>query len=208
MKFMTMERKGLPMNLQFFAEGGDDDGGDGAGDGDDQDGDESDEDGDDAEEKKYTEKDIEEAVKKRLARERRKWKRQASASDNPDSGDKAGDGDQDNETYKERKAREEAEKKAEELENKWICLEHDVNKNSVDDVLALAKVYMSKDDGLDLEDAIDDVIKKYPQFSVVKDGGEDDQDNKGSWGQRQKGNSKKTTGVEAAFLARNPNLKV
>ena len=61
----------------------------------------------------------------------------------------------------------------------------DVNKDCVDDVLALAKVHMAKDEDLDIEDAIDKVLKKYPQF---KDGyeevdDEDGQEKKG-WGQR------------------------
>lgn len=45
---------------------------------------------------------------------------------------------------------------------KWTCLEHDVDKACVDDVLALARVHMAKDEDMDIEDAIDEVLKKYP----------------------------------------------
>ena len=54
--------------------------------------------------------------------------------------------------------------KADEMEMKWTCLEHDVDKACVDDVLALARVHMAKDEDMDIEDAIDEVLKKYPQF--------------------------------------------
>ena len=81
---------------------------------------------------------------------------------------------------------------------KWTCLEHDVKKDCVDDVLALAKVHMEKDEDLDIEDAIDKVLKKYPQF---KDGYEDDTDGedgqeKKGWGQRHGKPQKKTMTVE------------
>ena len=158
--------------------------------GDDQAGDDSDEDGnedDNQEDKQYTQKDIDDAVKKRLAREKRKWQREQQ---------KAGDG-----AAKEDKGQEEGESEAEEkaaaLEMKWTCLEHEVKKDCVDDVLALAKVHMAKDEGMDIEDAIDEVLKKYPQF---KDGYEDSdeengQDKKG-WGQRHGKAQPKSTTVE------------
>ena len=102
--------------------------------------------------------------------------------------------------------------KADEMEMKWTCLEHDVDKSCVDDVLALARVHMAKDEDMDIEDAIDEVLKKYPQFkesSKEKDEEEDEEETKNrSWGQRQNGRRKKTSGVEAAFLKRNPGLKI
>lgn len=45
------------------------------------------------------------------------------------------------------------------MEMKWTCLEHDVDKACVDDVLALARVHMAKDEDMDIEDAIDEVLK-------------------------------------------------
>ena len=98
------------------------------------------------------------------------------------------------------------------MEMKWTCLEHDVDRSCVDDVLALARVHMAKDEDMDIEDAIDEVLKKYPQFkesSKEKDEEEDEGETKNrSWGQRQNGRRKKTSGVEAAFLKRNPGLKI
>ena len=170
--------------------GGDD--GDDAGEGDDQ-GDES-EDGDgeeeDPEEKKYTQKDIDEAVKKRLAREKRKWQR---GQEQPKEEKPADPGKEGPDADKKVKA---AEAKARSLELKWACLDHDVRKDCVDDVLALAQVHVSKNPELDIEDAIDEVLKKYPQF---KDGGADEDENeeeepRKNWGQRQgKGKQKERT---------------
>lgn len=176
---------------------GADDGADDAG-GDDQDDDESDEDGEDEQqEKRYSQKDIDEAIKKRLSREKRKWQREQQKGGSAGRSDKD-DKPQDDggETEAEKKARK-AEEKAEALEMKWTCLEHDVNKDCVDDVLALAKVHMAKDEDLDIEDAIDKVLKKYPQF---KDGyeeadDEDGQEKKG-WGQRHGKPQPKTATVE------------
>lgn len=98
------------------------------------------------------------------------------------------------------------------MEMKWTCLEHDVDKSCVDDVLALARVHMAKDEDMDIEDAIDEVLKKYPQFKESsKDKDEEDDDEEEprskSWGQRQNGRRKKMSGVEAAFYSKNPGLK-
>lgn len=185
----------LPMDIQFFAGAGED--GQEAG-GDDQDAQDADEDGEEeesSEEKKYTEAEMEAAVEKRLNRERRKWKRQQSEQrEGSDSGNKAGaagdDGKGENEALK--KERE----KSAYLEMKWACLEHDVKKNCVDDVLALAKVYAEKDKDLDVEDAIDKVLEKYPQFKEDAEDTEDPEDSgkKKGWGQRQgKGAKNKRT---------------
>ena len=97
------------------------------------------------------------------------------------------------------------------MEMKWTCLEHDVDKACVDDVLALARVHMAKDEDMDIEDAIDEVLKKYPQFkesSKDKDEEDDEEESRSkSWGQRQNGRRKKMSGVEAAFYSKNPGLK-
>ena len=130
-------------------------------------------------------------MKKRLARERRKWQKgQQNAKNNSKESEET------EETDQEKKARE-AEEKASTLELKWTCLEHDVKKECVDDVLALAKVYTTKDEKLDIEDAIDKVLEKYPQF---KERTEEDQEDEGEeqkkkgWGQRHGGDpSKKKT---------------
>lgn len=204
MKYMNMKKKYATINLQFFAEDGDDNG-DNSGEGDDQDDeDDSDEGGeDDVDEKKYSQKDIDDAVKKRLAREKRKWQREQRKSKDKEADDK----DNDDEESEDSKARKEAEDRASKAEAKNACYEAGVTKESVDDVVALARSYMSADEDLDLEDAIEKVVKKYPQFkSGAAD--RDDEEDKKSWGERQSGRgSKKMSGVEKRFYELNPDLK-
>mgnify|MGYP005749488319 CR=1 FL=1 len=211
MKYMNMKKKFWSMDLQLFAG----DGGDGAdgsegedgSDGEDDDPDDDSE-GDDAEEKKFTQKDVDDAVKKRLAREKRKWQREQqkkASGDGTDGRKKAGDDgeEKDNEKLKE------AESRAIKAETRAACFEAGVDKDAIDDVTALAHAYMEADEDLDLEDAIEKVVKKYPHFKKGADSSDDADDTKGkSWGERQKGTSKKRSGVEAAFLAKNPGLKI
>ncbi len=209
MKHMNL-KKYYNLNLQLFAEGGDGgDGGDAGGDDQDEDDDEDGDDQDDPDEKKYSQKDMEYAVEKRLARERRKWKReQQKKQDKPDSGDdKAGKDGGESEDAKARKA---AEDRATKAEVKIACYEAGVAKEAVDDVTALAKAYMEADEDLDLEDAIEKVVKKYPSFKKgAADPYEEEEDKpSGNWGQRQKGKgTKKLSGVEAKFYELNPDLK-
>lgn len=200
MKIKNMEKKNWVFDLQLFA-GDDGDSSDSENDdGDDQNGDDPDEGGEDGqEEKKYSQKDVDDAMKKRIARERRKWQREQR--NNPSTGGDEKDGkdkkDQDSagESEADKKARE-AEAKAEVLEMKWTCLEHDVKKDCVDDVLALAKVHMTKDEEMDIEDAIDKVLKKYPQFKDgYEDHGDEGQEKKG-WGQRHGNPAKNTATLE------------
>ena len=206
MKHMNMKKKFWAMDLQLFAG----DGGEGAdgsdGEDDDQD-DNPDEDDteEDTEEKKFTQKDVDDAVKKRLAREKRKWQREqqkkASGSGTDGTG-KAGNDDEDEKLKT-------AESRAIKAETRAACFEAGVDKEAIDDVTALAHAYMEADEDLDLEDAIEKVVKKYPHFKNKAGASDDDADEtKGkSWGERQKGGGKKLTGVEAAFLKRNPGLK-
>lgn len=164
-------------------------------------------------EKKFSQKDVDDAVKKRLAREKRKWQRdqQKKAGKKPNGKVKTGEDSSKDDDAETQELRDKA-AKADEMEMKWTCLEHDVDRSCVDDVLALARVHMAKDEDMDIEDAIDEVLKKYPQFkesSKEKDEEEDEGETKNrSWGQRQNGRRKKTSGVEAAFLKRNPGLKI
>lgn len=206
MKYMNMKKKYLTLELQLFAE--EDEGGDGddAGEGDDQDDDDSDEDGEDENEKKYSQKDMNDVVKKRLAREKRKWQREQqknkSKEDNKNDSDK--------EESEDSKARKAAEERASKAEAKNACYEAGVTKDSVDDVVALARAYMAADEDLDLEEAIEKVVKKYPQFKKeTADHDEDEEDNKKkAWGERQKGHGpKKMSGVEKRFYELNPDLK-
>lgn len=210
MKYMNMKKKYQPLNLQFFAEGGDGGNGDDSGDdeGDDQD-DDSDEGGDDdSDEKKYSQKEVDDAVKKRLAREKRKWQReQQKKKDKPDGKGRADDdGGDESEDSKARKA---AESRASKAEAKVACYEAGVAKDSVDDVTALARAYMDADEDMDLEEAIEKVVKKYPHFKKDSAGPDEEGEEKGkAWGQRQKGKGPgKMSGVEKRFYELNPDLK-
>ena len=161
---------------------------------------------DDSEEKKFSQKELDEAVKKRLARERRKWQRESQKKG--DEKDDDGGTGQDGSNREDAKARKAAEDKASALEMKVSCYEAGVSKEAVDDVVALARAYMAADEDLDMEDAIEKVVKKYPQFKKGADASEDADDKKGAWGQRHSGkHAGRVDGVEAAFLKRNPGLK-
>jgi len=200
MKYRTRKEKEFFMNLQLLAE----EDGENAG-GDDRDGEEPDEGGnEDTEEKKYSQREMEAAVEKRLARERRKWKRQQEQ--NADGGTKAGE--EPKEESEDSKARKAAEEKAGSLEVKIACYEAGVDKEAVEDVAALARAYMAVDKDLDLEDAIEKVVKKYPHFKNGTEGPKEEEIQAGSWGQRQSGRgAKKMSGVEERFYELNPDLK-
>ncbi len=211
MKYINMKKKYQLLNLQLFAEesGENDSNGEDAGEGNDQNEDDSDKDGEsnrdeDKEEKKFSQKDVDEAVKKRLAREKRKWQReQQRKTDNDEkTEDDSSNNDKEAKKLKERAA------KADELELKWTCLEHDVEKTCVDDVLALAKVHMAKDEDMDIEEAIDEVLKKYPQFKENSSKENKEGEIGKSWGERHSGQRKKSDGVTNAFLKKNPGLKI
>ena len=212
MKLMNMKKRYWTMNLQVFTEGDGGDAGDESDEGDDDpEGDDDDDDDPEGEEKKFSQKDVDETVKKRLAREKRKWQReqQKKAGKKPNGKVKTGEDSNKDDDAETQELRDKA-AKADEMEMKWTCLEHDVDKSCVDDVLALARVHMAKDEDMDIEDAIDEVLKKYPQFkeSSKTDAEDDEEETKSkSWGQRQNGRRQKTSGVEAAFYARNPGLK-
>ena len=95
------------------------------------------------------------------------------------------------------------------LEEKVLCYDHDIAKEYSKEAVALAKAYV--DDDTDMDEALEKVIKKFPMFvKGAKNSNEDEEEteNKGSWGARQKGQSKKTNGIEDAFLKRNPGLKI
>lgn len=189
---------GTKINLQLFAEG--EDTGTETGDGDDQDNTEdgTDEGGED--EPKYTQADIDKAVARTIAKERAKAERAAKwKTEKENSG--GSDGKETNEEL------EEARNKASKAETKVACYEAGVTKDAVDDVAALAHSYMQADDSLDLEDAIEKVVKKYPHFKGKPEKEEEEEKNK-AWGERQRRGGSKISGVEAAFLKKNPGLKI
>ena len=93
------------------------------------------------------------------------------------------------------------------MEAKLACYDAGVQKESVEDVTALARSYMAADEELSLEEAVAKVVKKYPQFTKGKT---DEEEPEGkNWGKRQKGKGgKDVDGVTKAFLKKNPGLKV
>lgn len=202
-KFMNMKNM-FSLNLQFFAE--EDGAGDDAGDGDDQDeesdDDESDESGEN--EPKYTQADIDKAVARTIAKERARAERAAKRKEQKKEGDAS-----DEDESEDAKARKKAEERAVKAETRAACFEAGVRKDAIDDVTALARSYMAADEDLDLEEAIEKVVKKYPQFkkdiSEPDDG--DDGTKSGKWGQRQNRAPKKMSGVEQRFYELNPDLK-
>lgn len=205
MKNMNMKKRYWTMNLQVFAEGEEPEGEESEEEENPEEDDEKEDDQD--EEKKFSQKDVDDAVKKRLAREKRKWQREQQKKNTGKKPNGEGEAGEDEETQELRNKA----ARVDDLELKWTCLEHDVDKSCVDDVIALAKVYMAKDEDTDIEDAIDAVLKKYPQFkesSKRKDEEEEDETQSKSWGQRQKGKPpKKMSGVEKRFYELNPDLK-
>lgn len=201
-KFMNNRYVETNLELQLFAEGGED-AGDDSGDGGDQDDDsedDSDAGGDD--EPKYTQADMDKAVARTIAKERRKAEK-AAGKDKKKSGEESQGNKEESE---DQKARREAEAKTSKLEVKVACFEAGVAKEAVEDVSALARAYMEADEELDLEEAIEKVVKKYPQFTK-KNADDEEEPQAKSWGERQKGGRKKVSGVEAAFMKKNPGIK-
>ena len=117
------------------------------------------------------------------------------------------DQEQDQETTKETETSSEDKKKLSRMEAKLACYDAGVQKESVEDVTALARSYMAADEELSLEEAVAKVVKKYPQFTKGK---ADEEEPEGkNWGKRQKGKGgKEVDGVTKAFLKKHPGLKV
>ena len=98
----------------------------------------------------------------------------------------------------------EAEKRAAAAEAKCCAFSKDVSKEAVDDVIALA---MNKvDDNTPIDKAIDAVIAKYPSFCSAKSEAPKGITTGVSFGNG--GGGSQMSGVEAAFLAKNPGLKI
>lgn len=198
----------LKYNLQYFAANDNGNAGQAGADNSGNDGDDDQDEGQDdsqgegqqkskKSEKKYlTQEDVDRIVEERLKRERKKFQKQQTKDDNKSSDDTPGDDNT---------------KKLSELEMKVLCYDHDIAKEYVKEAIALAKAYMDED--TDMDEALEIVVKKFPQFvkgyKADKSQDEEKQDEqKGSWGQRQKGQPNKIDPVEAAFLKRNPGLKI
>ena len=98
----------------------------------------------------------------------------------------------------------EAEKRAAAAEAKCCAFSKGVSKEAVDDVIALA---MNKvDDNTPIDKAIDAVIAKYPSFCSAKSEAPKGITTGVSFGNGSGGSQ--LSGVEAAFYAKNPDLKI
>ena len=97
--------------------------------------------------------------------------------------------------------RAEAEKKLAAAEAKCCAYSKGVTAEAVDDVIALAMAKVS--DGMPIEKAIDAVISKYPSFCSAKSAPQGV-----TTGVSFGNGGKQPSGVEAAFLAKNPNIKI
>lgn len=94
-----------------------------------------------------------------------------------------------------------AEKKLAAAEAKCCAYSKGVTAEAVDDVIALAMAKVSDD--MPIEKAIDAVISKYPSFCSAKSAPQGV-----TTGVSFGNGGKQPSGVEAAFLAKNPNIKI
>lgn len=97
--------------------------------------------------------------------------------------------------------RAEAEKKLAAAEAKCCAYSKGATAEAVDDVIALAMAKVSDD--MPIEKAIDAVISKYPSFCSAKSAPQGV-----TTGVSFGNGGKQPSGVEAAFLAKNPNIKI
>lgn len=97
--------------------------------------------------------------------------------------------------------RADAEKKLAAAEAKCCAYSKGVTAEAVDDVIALAMAKVSDD--MSIEKAIDAVISKYPSFCSAKSAPQGV-----TTGVSFGNGGKQPSGVEAAFLAKNPNIKI
>lgn len=156
-------------------------------------------------EKTFTQAELDEIVKQRLERQ----KKGQPTKEEMDAFHKWQDSQKTAEQLSAEKisaaqtAASEAEKRAAAAEAKCCAFSKGVSKEAVDDVIALA---MNKvDDNTPIDKAIDAVIAKYPSFCSAKS-----EQPKGittgvSFGN---GSGSQLSGVEAAFLAKNPGIKI
>ena len=156
-------------------------------------------------EKTFTQKELDEIVRQRLERQ----KKGQPSKEEMDAFHKWQDSQKTAEQLSAEKisaaqtAASEAEKRAAAAEAKCCAFSKGVSKEAVDDVIALA---MNKvDDNTPIDKAIDAVIAKYPSFCSAKSEAPKGITTGVSFGN---GGGSQPSGVEAAFLAKNPGLKI
>ena len=156
-------------------------------------------------EKTFTQKELDEIVRQRLERQ----KKGQPTKEEMDAFHKWQDSQKTAEQLSAEKisaaqtAASKAEKRAAAAEAKCCAYSKGVSKEAVDDVIALA---MNKvDDNTPIDKAIDAVIAKYPSFCSAKSEAPKGITTGVSFGN---GGGSQLSGVEAAFLAKNPGLKI
>ena len=157
-------------------------------------------------EKTFTQAELDEIVKQRLERQ----KKGQPSKEEMDAFHKWQDSQKTAEQLSAEKisaaqtAASEAEKRAAAAEAKCCAFSKGVSKEAVDDVIALA---MNKvDDNTPIDKAIDAVIAKYPSFCSAKSEAPKGITTGVSFGNGSGGSQ--LSGVEAAFYAKNPDLKI
>lgn len=116
------------------------------------------------EEKSFTQAELDNVVKERIAREKKNSpsKEELKAFKEWQDSKKTDEEKTNEKITKAEKARLDAETRATALEAKVSCLSKGVNADSTDDVVALAQRLVTDD--VDINKAIDTVLKKYPSF--------------------------------------------
>ena len=157
-------------------------------------------------EKTFTQAELDEIVKQRLERQ----KKGQPSKEEMDAFHKWQDSQKTAEQLSAEKisaaqtAASEAEKRAAAAEAKCCAYSKGVSKEAVDDVIALA--IPKVDDNTTMGKAIEAVIAKYPSFCSAKSEAPKGITTGVSFGNG--GGGSQMSGVEAAFLAKNPGLKI
>lgn len=159
---------------------------------------------DDSEPVQLTQKQLDELIDRAYARGARKGKRDASKP----KAEAAQTGDSGQESEEAKKAADLLQKATERLLSgtvKGMAADIGLSAKGAKAALKLADFSgCTKDDDVDEEsvkDILEEFLKEYPEFQAKSNN-----DQQKSWGLRQ-GAGQKMSGVEAAFFARNPDLK-
>ena len=143
----------------------------------------------------YTQADIDSAIEKRLARERRKYPNKEEMAEFK-AWKAAKEPPAEDEALTNEKA------KVKSLETKLACHEAGVRSDSVEAVTAIAEK-MVNDGDVELEEAIEQVLTKYPAFKAVSEKPAEAK----AWGSKHQEGATPLSGVEESFFKLNPKLK-
>ena len=153
-------------------------------------------------EKTFTQKELDEIVKQRLERERKGMptKDEMKAFKAWQDSQKTAEQISAEKVTAAENGKAEAEKRAEAAEAKCVAFSKGVSAEAVDDVIALAAAKVG--DNKTMEQAIDEVLAKYPSFTKAAPP-------KITTGARMNGSvPQEQDGVTAAFLKKNPEIKI